>query len=115
MIMGQVTVTKDGEEVAVLTPEKRTYFVQTMPMTEASIDANLFRDLYVALADQREDGWALRVYHKPFQRWIWLGPLLMALGGLLAAVDRRYRASAKRIVRARQKLSSQLASDGVKT
>ena len=112
---GQVTVTLEGEEVAVLTPEKRTYFVQTMPMTEASIDASLFRDLYVALADQRADGgWAMRVYHKPFQRWIWLGPLMMALGGLLAAIDRRYRASAKRIVQARQKLSSQLVDGGVK-
>jgi len=112
---GQVTVTLDGEKVAQLSPEKRTYFVQTMPMTEASIDASLFRDLYVALAEQREEGgWAMRVYHKPFQRWIWLGPLLMALGGLLAAVDRRYRTSAKRIVQARQKLSSQLADEGAK-
>ena len=113
--MGKVTVTLDGEEVAHLSPEKRTYFVQTMPMTEASIDASFFRDLYVALAEQREDGgWAMRVYHKPFQRWIWLGPLLMALGGLLAAIDRRYRTSAKRIVQARQKLSSRLADEGVK-
>ncbi len=102
--MARVTVTRDGEQVAVLTPEKRTYFVQTMPMTEASIDATLFRDLYVALAEQRgEDGWALRVYHKPFQAWIWSGPLLMALGGILAASDRRYRTSAKRIVQTRRR------------
>ena len=113
--MGHVTVTRDGEEIAQLFPEKRTYFVQTMPMTEASIDANLFRDLYVALAEQREDGgWAVRVYHKPFQRWIWIGPLLMAFGGLLAAIDRRYRASAKRIVQARQKLLSELTGEEVK-
>ena len=106
---GTVSVTKDGEKVAELHPEKRTYLVQTMPMTEASIDANLFRDLYVALAEQRQDGgWAMRVYHKPFQRLIWLGPLMMALGGLLAAIDRRYLASARRMVQARQKLSSRL-------
>jgi len=112
---GRVTVTKDGEKIAELVPEKRTYLVQTMPMTEASIDANLFRDLYVALSEQREDGgWAMRVYHKPFQRWIWLGPLMMALGGLLAAIDRRYRASAKRIVQARQKLSAKLAGGEAK-
>ena len=105
--MGQVTVTLAGETVAVLSPEKRTYFVQTMPMTEASIDAGMFRDLYVALAEQREGGgWAMRVYHKPFQRWIWLGGLLMVAGGILAALDRRYRASAKRIARARRRLSA---------
>jgi cytochrome c-type biogenesis protein CcmF len=110
---GLVTVTRDGEKIAELVPEKRTYFVQTMPMTEASIDANLIRDLYVALSEQREDGgWAMRVYHKPFQRWIWLGPLMMALGGLLAAIDRRYRASARRIVQARRKLSAKLADEG---
>ena len=78
-------------------------------MTEASIDTGVFRDLYVALAEQRQDGgWAMRVYHKPFQVWIWFGPFMMALGGLLAAVDRRYLASARRMVQARQKLSSKL-------
>jgi cytochrome c-type biogenesis protein CcmF len=113
--MGQVTVTKDGEQVAVLNPEKRTYFVQTMPMTEASIDSGLFRDLYVALADQRQGGgWDLRVYHKPFQVWIWLGPLMMALGGVLAAIDRRYRTSAQRIVRARAKKPSGMIDAGAR-
>ena len=113
--MGQVTVTKDGEEVAVLNPEKRTYFVQTMPMTEASIDSGLFRDLYVALADQRQGGgWDLRVYHKPFQVWIWLGPFMMALGGILAAIDRRYRTSAQRIVRARAKKPSGMIDAGAR-
>ncbi len=103
--MAYVTVLQDGEKVVQLTPEKRTYFVQTMPMTEASIDSNLFRDLYTALAEQRDEGgWAVRVYHKPFQMWIWLGPFLMAFGGILASIDRRYRASAKRIVAARQKM-----------
>ena len=113
--MGTVTVSKDGELIATLYPEKRTYFVQTMPMTEASIDSGLFRDLYVALAEQREDGgYAMRVYHKPFQMWIWLGTLFMALGGLFAAIDRRYSASARRIVQARQKLSGKLAAQGSK-
>ena len=113
--MGQVTVTKDGEQVALLNPEKRTYFVQTMPMTEASIVSGLFRDLYVALADQRQGGgWDLRVYHKPFQVWIWLGPLMMALGGLLAAIDRRYRTSAQRIVRARAKKPSGMIDAGAR-
>ena len=113
--MAQVTITRNGDKIATLTPEKRTYLVQEMPMTEASIDTTLFRDLYVALAIQHDaGGWALRVYHKPFQAWIWLGPLLMALGGILAASDRRYRTSAKRIVQARQKSISSLTGNEAK-
>ena len=81
-----------GEAVAVLTPEKRVYQVRGMPMTEAGIDAGLFRDLFVALAEQLDNGaWSLRVYYKPFIRWIWLGCIFMALGGFLAVLDRRYR------------------------
>ncbi|MCW8930835.1 MAG: heme lyase CcmF/NrfE family subunit [Gammaproteobacteria bacterium] len=81
-----------GEEVAVLKPQKRVYQVRGMPMTEAGIDAGLFRDLFVALAEQLENGaWSLRVYYKPFIRWIWLGCIFMSLGGLVAVMDRRYR------------------------
>jgi cytochrome c-type biogenesis protein CcmF len=73
-------------------PEKRFYRSSSQPMTEAGIDASLFRDLYVSLGEALPDGaWAVRLNYKPFVRWIWLGPLLMALGGLLAALDRRYR------------------------
>ncbi len=76
--------------VALLHPEKRLYQVQQMPMTEAGIDAGLFRDLYVALGEPLEQGaWAVRVQVKPFVRWIWLGGLLMAAGGLLAATRQR--------------------------
>jgi cytochrome c-type biogenesis protein CcmF len=82
----------DGEEVAVLTPEKRVYQVRGMPMTEAGIDAGLFRDLFVALAEQLDNGaWSLRIYYKPFIRWIWLGCIFMGLGGFIAVLDRRYR------------------------
>jgi cytochrome c-type biogenesis protein CcmF len=89
---GSVQVLKDGREVTVLHPEKRMYTVQSMPMTEAGIDAGFTRDLYVALGEPLEDGaWAVRLHVKPFVRWIWLGGLLMALGGFLAALDRRYR------------------------
>ncbi len=89
---GTIRVTKNGEEITALHPEKRTYLVQRMPMTEAGIDAGLFRDIYVALGEPLESGaWAVRVYHKPFQRWIWLGGVFMVIGGLLAASDRRYR------------------------
>jgi cytochrome c-type biogenesis protein CcmF len=72
--------------------EKRLYTVQRMPMTEAAIDAGFTRDLYIAMGEQLPDGaWAVRIYYKPFIRWIWLGPLIMAFGGLLMICDRRYR------------------------
>ncbi|MEK8030182.1 heme lyase CcmF/NrfE family subunit [Ideonella sp. DXS29W] len=88
----RVEVTRQGSAVTTLTPEKRVYRVQRNPMTEASIDSNLGRDLYVSLGDEQADGsWTLRVQHKPLVIWIWLGALIMAAGGGLAASDRRYR------------------------
>ncbi len=95
---GDVTIKRDGKDVIVLRPEKRNYFTSTMPMTEAGIDAGIFRDLFVALGEPLGDdgAWSLRLYHKPFIRWIWLGGLLMALGGLIAATDRRYFKVARR-------------------
>ncbi len=90
---GDVEVLKNGSSIRHLYPEKRVYNVQRNTMTEAAIDPGLFRDLYVALGEPLEDGnsWAVRVYHKPFVRWLWLGALVMAAGGVLAATDRRYR------------------------
>lgn len=97
---GTVRVLEDGEEVAVLHPEKRLYTVQQMPMTEAGIDAGFTRDLYVALGEPLENGaWAVRVHIKPYVRWIWLGGLMMGLGGLLAAFDPRYRVKVRTRVR----------------
>jgi len=80
-----------------LFPEKRTYRVQTMPMTEAAIDAGLTRDLFIALGEplDQQGAWAVRIYYKPFIRWIWLGAIIMAIGGLFAASDRRYRRLAR--------------------
>ncbi len=89
---GQIFVTKNGEPETVLYPEKRLYNVQRMPMTEAGIDTGLLRDLYVSLGEPLAQGaWSVRVYYKPFVDWIWGGALFMALGGLLAVTDRRYR------------------------
>ncbi|EKN0212693.1 TPA: heme lyase CcmF/NrfE family subunit [Pseudomonas aeruginosa] len=97
---GSIRVLEDGEEVALLHPEKRLYSVQNMPMTEAGIDAGLTRDLYVALGEPLEDGaWAVRVHIKPYVRWIWFGGLMMGFGGLLAAFDPRYRVKVKTRVR----------------
>jgi cytochrome c-type biogenesis protein CcmF len=92
----EIRVFRGDKQVAVLFPEKRLYPIQSQPMTEAAIDVGFTRDLYVALGEPIGDGsWALRLYYKPLIRWIWLGPAIMALGGLLAASDRRYRRSRK--------------------
>ena len=106
----RVSVVKNGRPVTELRSQKRLYTVREMPMTEAGIDAGLWRDLYISLGEPLGAGvadessgagdadaspttgdWSMRLYHKPFVRWIWLGAMCMALGGLLAAADRRYR------------------------
>ena len=89
---GEIRVTDAEGLVAVLRPEKRRYPIQEQPMTEAAVDVTLWRDLYVALGERLDgNAWSVRLYHKPLVRWIWLGPLLMVIGGFLAAADRRYR------------------------
>lgn len=89
---------KQGEiPITTVYPEKRLYTVQHMPMTEAAIDRGLTRDLYVSLGDATKEGaWLVRVQHKPFVSWIWAGCLMIALGGLLAASDRRYRIGSRK-------------------
>lgn len=95
----EVKVSKgNGDYVTSLHPEKRTYVVSMMPMTESAIDANLWRDLYVALGEpiendqgQKDAQWAVRIYVKSFVRWLWLGSLLMTLGALMSMLDKRYR------------------------
>ena len=90
----QIDISYHGKQEATLFAEKRLYTVSKMPMTEAAIDWGFTRDLYVALGEKLENNaWALRLYYKPFIRWIWLGGLFMALGGLLCMFDRRYRFS----------------------
>ncbi|MFM6990568.1 MAG: heme lyase CcmF/NrfE family subunit [Rhodoferax sp.] len=91
-MQGRMQVVREGGVPLEMRPEKRVYRVQQNPMTEASIDVGLTRDLYVSLGEEVEGGsWIVRVYVKPFIDWIWGGCLLMALGGLLAVTDRRYR------------------------
>jgi cytochrome c-type biogenesis protein CcmF len=89
-----VEVLKNNKVVEVLYPEKRRYFSSAMPMTEAAIDSGFLRDLYVSLGDPiagDTPSWSMRVYYKPFVPWLWAGVLLMVFGGMLAALDRRYR------------------------
>ena len=86
-----------GEEKSgVLLPQKRIYSGKGNPMTDASIDKTLSRDLYAALGEELENGaWSMRVYYKPMIRWIWLGCIFMSLGGVLAVSDKRYRQKVK--------------------
>ena len=100
-LVGDVDLLRDGKVLRQLKPEKRNYVASSMPMTEAAIDSGFLRDVYVSLGEPIDRGrpegdWAVRVYHKPFVGWIWGGCLLMSLGGLLAASDRRYRLAGRR-------------------
>ena len=95
---GVVVVSKAGKELLTMRPQKRVYLVQKNPTTEADIDAGLFRHLYVALGEPvGNEAWSLRVYYKPFVQWIWMGPLVMMLGGFIAATDRRYRLATRQV------------------
>ena len=94
---GTFDVAKNGVSFEKLHPEKRVYNAQGMPMTEAAIDSGIFGDLYVSLGEPVDGAaWTVRVYRKPFVTWIWGGCILMALGGLVALTDRRYRLAARR-------------------
>ena len=111
---GDFDLMRDGRLLRKMNPEKRNYHSSAMPMTEASIDAGFVRDVYVSLGEaidrDRPDGeWAVRVYYKPFVDWIWGGCLLMALGGLLAMTDRRYRMKRRATIAPNIQLESQKA------
>jgi cytochrome c-type biogenesis protein CcmF len=91
-IEAEIKVSRDGRDVTTLHPQKRTYRVQTMPMTESGIHVKWNRDLFVAMGDDLGAGaWSMRIQYKPMVRYIWLGALIMAFGGIIAITDRRYR------------------------
>jgi cytochrome c-type biogenesis protein CcmF len=95
-VIAEIELTRDGKLIKMLRPEKRTYLSSEMPMTEAAIDPGLTRDIYVAIGEPLGGGaWSVRAHVKPFVDWIWGGCLLMALGGLFALLDRRYRVRAR--------------------
>ncbi len=82
----------EGPPLALLSPEKRVYRASSMPMTEAAIDRSLWRDVYLSMGEPiGERAWVVRAHVKPFVNWIWLGCILMSMGGFVAAADRRYR------------------------
>ncbi len=94
--VGKVTVSRGNKALAVLEPEKRIYRAMGNAMTEAGVLPRLHRDLYVSLGEPLSgQAWSLRLYYRPFMRFVWLGALLMALGGFLAMFDRRYRKPGK--------------------
>ena len=105
-----VVAKQDGEVVANLEAEKRIYTVQRNVMTEAGIDSNIHRDLFVALGEQLDDGdWALRIYVKPFVNWIWAGAFIMGFGGILSISDKRYRMqklASKKVVKHKAKVNA---------
>ena len=88
----EIHIYKDDHHIKTLVPEKRRYNASGQVMTEAALQVNLWRDLYVSLGDQLPDGsWGVRLQVKPYMRWVWLGAIFMAIGGLLAILDKRYR------------------------
>jgi cytochrome c-type biogenesis protein CcmF len=91
-VESEISISREGKPVAVLHPQKRTYRVQTSPMTEAGIDVRWNRDIFVAMGEPLGDGaWSLRLQYKPLIRFVWLGAFVIALGGLICVFDRRYR------------------------
>ena len=110
---GKFSVSSNGKTIAVLHPEKRFYPVQSAVMTEADIKAGVIKDLYVSLGEPLEKGaWSVRIYIKPFVQWIWAGAILMALGGILALTDKRYRWVNKKAALAAQSISTKVQNDG---
>jgi cytochrome c-type biogenesis protein CcmF len=96
---GDVSVSKAGDQIALLHPQKRKYRVQASVLTEAGIEAGIHRDLIVSMGDQLgQEAWSMRIQYKPMVRFIWLGALVMALGGFVAALDRRYRTATAKAV-----------------
>ncbi|MBS62626.1 heme lyase CcmF/NrfE family subunit [Salinisphaera sp.] len=90
--IGDFIVREDGRQIAELYPSKRRYNAGGQSMTEAGIDVGVTRDLYVSLGEPLSgDAWSVRIYHRPFVRWIWAGGFISALGGLIALTDKRYR------------------------
>jgi cytochrome c-type biogenesis protein CcmF len=91
-VEASVEVSRDGRAVTLLKPQKRHFWVQQTDNSQAAISVNASRDLFVAMGNPLGAGaWSMRIQYKPLVRYIWLGARVMAIGGLIAATDRRYR------------------------
>jgi cytochrome c-type biogenesis protein CcmF len=111
---GEIEVSKNGAALRTMYPEKRNYASSEQAMTEADIDTGLFRDLYVSLGEPVSgNAWSVSIFYKPFVDWIWGGAVLMALGGVLAVSDKRYRVEARERRRAAKESAAQ--TDEAKT
>ncbi|MBW6392618.1 heme lyase CcmF/NrfE family subunit [Billgrantia antri] len=108
-----IDVTREGRPVAQLAPQRRYYDTHVgMPMNQASLDRRPTRDVYVSLGERLEgDAWSFRLYYKPYMAWMWFGGLLLALGGLLAAADKRYRLASRRAPRQRMESAGALPGE----
>ena len=105
---GVFAVTQNDKAVTTIISQKRYYPVVGTAMTEAGIDGSLLRDLYISLGEVLDNGdWSVRLYYRPFVRWLWLGAIMMMLGGIMAASDKRYR------VKAGQTLTSSFAAGAI--
>jgi cytochrome c-type biogenesis protein CcmF len=94
-VQAVIEVTRGGKLVTVLKPEKRHFWVQQSDNSQAAISVNWSRDLFVAMGNPLgADAWSMRIQYKPLVRYIWLGAVIMAIGGVVAATDRRYRVRA---------------------
>jgi cytochrome c-type biogenesis protein CcmF len=95
-VQATVEVSHGGKLVATLQPQKRHFWVQQTDNSQAAISVNWARDLFVAMGNPLgADAWSMRIQYKPLVRYIWLGAIIMALGGIVAATDRRYRSRVK--------------------
>lgn len=112
-LVSRFDISRDGEPVSTLYPERRRYVVQRNVMTEAGIDGGFLRDIFVAVAEPvSSDAWAVRLQYKPLVRWTWLGALLMAMGGFLAIADRRYRIKDEATERRKAAVTGNTGTDG---
>jgi len=106
-MQGEFQVSRDDQSISTIVSEKRVYDVRRDLMTEAGIDAGVTRDIFIALGESLGDdgAWAVRLQLKPYIRWIWIGTLIMAIGGLLAAIDGRYRVKKRKAVQSKEALT----------
>jgi len=108
-----IVISRDGKTYKTLYPQKRLYTASGTPTSHMGIDGRVLRDLFTTLGDPRENGaWSMTIYIKPFVRWIWIGSIFIALGGIFAVTDKRYRQFKVKRAAAVSRSSATLAAEG---